>query len=110
MRGLVAGFIVLLMSGCSSTFLISKDGKGYFFGSKSDAVYRLLCDSGDLRRILKDATRIPAEKKEFIYQSNCVSRSGEKVKEIYASMTPDERKDLRNAFKLNGYDINYLPC
>lgn len=110
MKRLIVGFLILLVSGCSSTFLISKDGKGYFFGSKSDAIYRMLCDSGDLRKILKDATRIPETTKEEIYQSNCVNRSGERVKEIYAAMTPEERKDLRNAFKLNGYDINYLPC
>lgn len=110
MKGLVAGFLILLVGGCSSTFLISKDGKGYFFGSKSEAIYRMLCDSGDLRKILKDATKIPEPTKEAIYQSNCINRSGERVKEIYAAMTPEERKDLRNAFKLNGYDINYLPC
>lgn len=110
MKRLIVGFLILLVSGCSSTFLISKDGKGYFFGSKSDAIYRMLCDSGDLRKILKDATKIPETTKEEIYQFNCVNRSGERVKEIYAAMTPEERKDLRNAFKLNGYDINYLPC
>lgn len=110
MKRVIAGLLILLVSGCSSTFLISKDGKGYFFGSKSDAIYRLLCDSGDLKKILKDATRIPDSTKEAIYQSNCVNRSGEKVKEAYASMTAEERKDLRNAFKMNGYDINYLPC
>lgn len=110
MKRLIAGFLILLVSGCSSTFLISKDGKGYFFGSKSDAIYKMLCDSGDLRKILKDATKISEATKEQIYQSNCINRSGEKVKEIYAAMTPEERKDLRNAFKLNGYDINYLPC
>jgi hypothetical protein len=103
-------WIIFIISGCSSTFLVSKDGKGYFFGSKSDAIYRMLCDSGDLRKILKDATKIKEDTKDAIYQANCVNRSGEKVKEIYAAMTPEERKDLRNAFKLNGYDINYMPC
>lgn len=110
MKRFLVGLMIFLVSGCSSTFLISKDGKGYFFGSKSDAIYRLLCDSGDLRKILKDAKKIPEDTRELIYKSNCINRSAEKVKEIYAAMTPEERKDLRNAFRLNGYDINYLPC
>lgn len=110
MKRVIVGFMILLITGCSSTFLISKDGKGYFFGSKSDAIYRMICDSGDLKKILRDVTLIPQSTRDLIYQSNCIERSGEKVQEIYTSLTPEERKDLRRAFKLNGYDINYLPC
>lgn len=100
----------VITGGCSSTFLVSKDGKGYFFGSRSEAIYKMLCESGDLAKVLKE-TGLPKEMKEALYRYNCTAeRSGEKVKEIYAAMTHDQRKDLRNAFKGNGYDINYLPC
>lgn len=105
---LIASAIVF--GGCSSTFLVSKDGKGYFWGNDSRAIYKMLCESGDLKKIL-DATRFTQILKEDIYKYNCsMERSGEKVKQIYASLTSDQRRDLRNAFKGNGYDINYLPC
>ncbi len=100
----------IIAGGCSSTFLVSKDGKGYFFGSKSEAIYRMLCESGDLSKVLADVN-LPKEMKDDLYRYNCSSeRSGEKVKQIFASMNHDQRKDLRAAFKNNGYDINYLPC
>lgn len=100
----------VIAAGCSSTFLVSKDGKGYFFGSKSEAIYKMLCESGDLARVLKEA-ELPQEMKDSLYRYNCTpEQSGEKIKQIYASMTHDQRKGLRSAFRNNGYDINYLPC
>lgn len=107
---IVLATVAVVAAGCSSTFLVSKDGKGYFLGSKSEAIYRMLCDSGDLKKILSD-TKFSQGLKNDLYRYNCSSeRSGDKVKEIYASMAPEQRKELRNAFKGNGYDINYLPC
>lgn len=95
---------------CTSTFLVSKDGRGYFLGNDSKAIYKMLCESGDLTKILSDA-QLPQDMKGDLYRYNCSpERSGEKVKEIYASMTPGQRKDLRMAFRRNGHDINYLPC
>ena len=105
----VAG-TVLLAGACSSTFLFGKDGRGYFFGSDSKAVYDMLCASGDLEKVLAD-THLDAEMKQSLYAYNCsAERSTEKVKQIYASLAPQQRKDIRTAFKNNGYDINYLPC
>ncbi len=110
----LAGFAVLLataLGACaSSTFVASKDGKGFYLGNSSDSAYRMFCESGDLQKILA-GTQISAETKDELYQSNCgPERSKEKVKQIYASMTPAQRKELRLAFRNNGYDINYLPC
>lgn len=94
----------------SSTFLVSKNGTGYYLGNSSNAAYRLFCDSGDLQKILA-GTQLPSETKDELYRSNCgPERSKERVKQIYASITPEQRKDLRLAFRNNGYDINYLPC
>ncbi|GAB4406449.1 MAG: hypothetical protein OHK0032_01480 [Thermodesulfovibrionales bacterium] len=107
---IVIASVAILSTACTSTFLVSKDGKGYFWGSDSNAIYRMLCDSGDLKKILSD-TRFSEAMKNDLYRYNCsTDRSGERVKQIYASMTPEQRKELRNAFKNNGYDINYLPC
>jgi hypothetical protein len=102
--------VAAALSACSSTMLVSKDGKGYFLGSGSNAAYRMLCESGDLRKVLAD-TRLPEGTREDLYKYNCSSeRSGDRVKQIYAALTAAERKDLRLAFTRNGYDINYLPC
>lgn len=102
--------IVLFITGCSTTFRISKEGRGYMWGSDSKAIYAMLCESGDLKKILADAA-LTREVKDDLYRYNCTpERSGAKVKEIYAAMTPDERKSLRTAFKRNGYDINAMTC
>jgi hypothetical protein len=111
----LAGCAVMLaatLSACasSSTFLVSKNGTGYYLGSSSNAAYRMFCESGDLQKILA-GTQLPSETKEDLYRSNCgPERSKERVKQIYASLTPEQRKGLRLAFRNNGYDINYLPC
>lgn len=102
--------LVMVSTGCSSTFVMTKDGRGYHWGNDSKAVYIMLCESGDLKKILAD-TRLKDKMKEDIFKYNCTAeRSGERVRQIYATMTPEERKDLRNAFTRNGYDINYIPC
>ncbi|HAR46337.1 MAG: hypothetical protein A2X56_05080 [Nitrospirae bacterium GWC2_57_13] len=100
----------LLAVGCSSTFLVSKNGYGYFLESNAKSLQTMLCDSGDLQKILSD-THLAKDVKENFYRFNCTAeRSGEKVKQLFTVMTPVERKELRLAFKSNGYDVNYLPC
>ena len=49
---IVTTLLLLLAAGCTSNFLITKDGKSYFFGSRDDAIYKMLCESGDLKMIL----------------------------------------------------------
>ena len=101
---------VLAATSCTSTFRVSKDGKGYFLGSNSNAIYTMLCESGDLEKIISDA-KVSREKQDDLYKYNCSKeRSSAKVKQIYGLLTPDERKSLRIAFKKNGYDINAMTC
>jgi len=102
--------LALVTGACTSTFLISKDGKGYFIGSRAKTLHRMLCKDGDLVKVLAD-TRLNESMQNDLFRYNCTEqKSGKKVKEIYASMTPVQRKDLRMAFRTNGYDINYMPC
>jgi hypothetical protein len=104
----IAGML-LITGACTSSFLVYKDGQGYFFGSNSKAKYDMLCTSGDLEKVLA-VTSLSKEMKDALYQYNCSDeRSGDKVNQIYASMTPEQRKDIRTAFKRNGYDINKGP-
>ena len=101
---------VLFATACTSSFRICKDGKGYFLGSSSRDLNRWLCEAGDLRKILSEAD-LSAEKKEDLYAYNCgPAQSAPKVREVYVSMSPEERKNLRTAFKKNGYDINAMTC
>jgi hypothetical protein len=96
---------------CASTFLAYKDGYGYFMGNESNAAYKMFCESGDLKKILADTTRLGQDMKDDLYHYNCgAERSHDKVRQVYATMTPEQRKDLRVAFKHNGYDINYQHC
>lgn len=53
LTGIIAAAAISL--GCSSTFRISKEGKGYFWRSDSKAIHQMLCESGDLWKILADA-------------------------------------------------------
>jgi hypothetical protein len=100
----------LFFSACSSTFVASKDGKGYYLGNSSNAAYTMFCSSGDLQKILA-GTQLSQDMKDNLYQYNCgPDRSTGKVKQVYASLTPDLRKELRKSFKDHGYDINYMPC
>ena len=98
------------LSACTSTFVASKDGKGYHLGNSSGAAYQMFCESGDLRKILAGTT-LNEQMSENLYQYNCgQERSTEKVKQIFASMTPAQRKELRQSFKSNGYEINIMRC
>ena len=36
----------LFAGGCTDTFVVTKDGKSYFFGSKREGFQKMLCDSG----------------------------------------------------------------
>jgi hypothetical protein len=102
--------VALGMWACSSTFVASKDGRGYYLGNESKTAYTTFCESGDLQKILT-TTQLPEEMKDKLYRYNCgTDRSSSKVKQLYASLTPEQRKELRTSFKNNGYDINYIPC
>ena len=111
MRVTGALIAALMAQACAGTFVASKDGKGYYVGSSSDAAYRMFCESGDLQRILAATTTIEQEKKNDLYASNCgPDRSNDKVRRIFTSMTAPQRRDLRQAFKASGYDINAMRC
>ncbi len=106
----VAGMAVLT-GACSagSDFLVLKHGKGYYLGSNSNAKYEMLCTSGEMDKVLA-SSNLSKEMKDNLYKYSCSEeRSGEKVKQLYASMTVEQRRDIKNAFRRNGYDINQGP-
>lgn len=102
---------VLFIVGCApTTFLVQKgESKAYYFGSERKDAYELLCESGDLRRILRDAGLEEDIKKE-LYEYVCVERLFDKVVSIYAFLSPEEKKALKSAFVRHDYIINTVRC
>lgn len=102
-------FGVVALSGCSSSnFLVYKDAKHFYVTSKSDALRQLLCDSGDLARITRDAALPEALQKE-LYDSICASsKVKERVLATLEGMTKEQRTSLKMAFQLNGYEVNTI--
>jgi hypothetical protein len=100
-----------LLAGCSATtFIISKDGRAYYLGTKSKSLHAMICASGDLKRVLADTT-ITGDLKDEFYRYNCTDeQSKEKVVALYTFLTPEEKEQLKRAFRRLGYDINYVPC
>lgn len=106
----VALLMVLVVGGCAqNTFVITKHGKSYFFGSAREGFHQMLCESGELQRVLAD-THLPAEQKENLYKYNCLEQSKDRVRQVYAALSAPQRRELRLAFQLHGYDINYMEC
>ncbi|MGE5237449.1 MAG: hypothetical protein ACM3ON_01465 [Chloroflexota bacterium] len=111
-KALFAGLLLaMVVAGCApTTFIISKDGRAYYLGRKSESLYNMLCRSGDLERILAE-TSMPDDLKKEFYRYNCSGeRSKEKVVSLYLFLSPEEKEDLQRAFRRHGYTINYVPC
>ncbi len=102
--------ISIIVSGCASTFLVYKDGKAQYFGSNRKEIQELLCKTDDLKRVLEQAKTIDELTRQSLYKYTCLELNGEQVKKIYSDLSPEQRKDLRLAFRKEGYDINYYPC
>jgi hypothetical protein len=106
----IAGMVLVTGACAPGVFMVGKgEGRGVFVGSNAKA-YDMLCTSGDLVKVL-EATHLSKEMKDTFYQSNCsAERSSDKVKQLFASMTSEQRKDIRTAFKEKGYSVNGGSC
>ena len=102
----IAGMALVTVA-CTPMFMVSKGEKrGVYLGSNSKGTYDMLCASGDLNDVL-ETTHLSQEMKDSFYQYNCSDdRSSDKVKQLFLSMTCEQRKDVRTAFKKKGYSIN----
>ncbi len=101
----------LLAAGCgSSTFIITKGERGYYFGRVSKSLQKLLCKSGDFSKILRDA-EIPDQVKPEFYRYVCTKEADKKkVVSLYKFLSPSEKQSLKRAFIKHGYTVNYVPC
>ncbi len=104
--------LLLIVAGCaSSTFVITKGGEhGYYFGRVSKSLQKILCKSGDFRKILRDA-QIPEHTKPEFYRYVCTEDANrDKVVSLYQFLSPEEKESLKRAFIKHGYTVNYVPC
>ncbi len=113
-KGFIPPAIVVLAAlfvfGCSTNrFIVYKHGKAYYFASRREGLHHMLCDSGDFKKVLADSS-VPQDKKDALYRYNCTQPDSNKVQALYISLTPDQRKSIREAFEKEGYEINYFPC
>lgn len=108
---LTALMLTIFFTGCSSTtFIISKNSKAYYFGRDSKVLRAMLCDSGELKEILSETT-IEEDIRNELYRYNCTDEhSKEKVVSIYLFLSPEEKEQLKRAFRNHDYTINYVPC
>jgi len=98
-----------VLSGCSSSnFLVYKDAKHFYVTSKSDTLRQMLCESGDLVKITRDAALPEAQQKE-LHDSICAStKVKERVLTALEGMTKEQRSALKLAFQMNGYEVNTI--
>lgn len=108
---IIAVCLLLVPAGCAtSTFIVSNGIRGYYFGSESEGAYMMLCESGELEKVLGDAA-LPEEVRQDFYAYVCTEqRSQKKVTSLYTFLTPEEKKSLKQAFVRHGYTINAVPC
>ena len=100
---------LLTTAACTSTLRAGKAGTDFILGSSSDTGHALLCESGDLQRVLGDTT-LTESVKDALMQHICLrARSSEKTRQLYRSLTDEQQKDLLRAFKRHGYDV-YAAC
>ncbi len=106
-----SALLLLLLAGCApSTFIVNNGVRAYYFGSESKGAYKMLCESGDLQKVLRDA-ELPDEIKEDFFEYACSEgRSNAKVISLYTFLTPTEKKSLKRAFVRHRYTVNSVPC
>ena len=107
--GLAMGMIVLALmaGGCgSNNFLVYRDGSNFYVTSNCAARQRLLCDSGDIGRIVAGA-ELPQSLQQRIKEAICgrgVTQAD--MHQILAEMTVEQLSSLKQSFRDNGYEIN----
>lgn len=96
----------LLTAACSSNFLVYKQGRHFYVTSTGQELKSVLCDSGDLKRILAESKLdLPLQSK--LDESICgTGKVRERVLTVLEEMSREERSTLKSSFQAHGYDIN----
>ncbi len=105
--GIVITALALMVGGCgSNNFLVYKDGSNFYVTSNCAARQRLLCDSGDIGRIVAGAA-LPRSLQDRIREAICATGvTKADLREILAGLTDEQLSSLKQSFRANGYEIN----
>lgn len=105
----ILAVLTALAAGCSSAnFLVYKDAKHFYVTSDGESLKKVLCESGDINRILNDSglpEALQNDLREGICSSNKVKG---RLMATLEDMTPEQRSSLKLAFQNNGYEINTI--
>ena len=101
--------IAMLTTACNtSNFLVYKNAKHFYITSNGNELKRVLCDSGDMDKIVSDSN-LPYKLQRELKEGICTSH---KVKEhlmaILDGMTKEQRVALKDSFRANDYDITVV--
>ena len=101
--------LTMLVGGCSSNnFLVYKDAKHFYVTSTGPELKRVLCDSGDMDKIVSDS-KLPDAMQKDLKDGICASNKvKERLMASHDGMTKEQRASLKGAFRSNGYDINVV--
>lgn len=99
--------VVLTAAGCSPRkFVVYKDGTSFHVTDDSARRKRLLCDSGDIDRVLADSA-LPVPMRDELKVCLCGGGKGrQRLEGILKGMTEGQYAALKEAFRKNGYEIN----
>ena len=105
--GIAITILALLVGGCGSkNFLVYKDGSNFYLTSNCAARQRLLCDSGDIDRIVAGSA-LPQPLQRRIKEAICATGvTKPDMHQILAEMTDEQLSSLKQSFRGNGYEIN----
>jgi hypothetical protein len=97
----------LAAAGCASRkFVVYKEGASFHVTGDTERRKKLLCDSGDIDRVLADSGLPAAMQAEF---RDCIcgpAGQRQRLAGILAGMTDGQYAALKEAFVKNGYEIN----
>lgn len=99
--------LALLVSGCGTrTFMVYKDGNNFFITRDCAARQQVLCDSGDVDRIVV-SSGLPGPLQLRLKEALCSrDRAKNDMRDLLEELTDEQLSSLKKAFGMAGYEIN----
>jgi hypothetical protein len=99
--------LALMTSGCGTrTFMVYKDGNNFFITRDCAERHRLLCDSGDIDRVVV-GSGLPGPLQLRITKAICSTDTAKSdMQVILQELTDEQLASLKKAFSTSGYEIN----
>jgi hypothetical protein len=86
--------------------MLYKDGNNFFITRECAARHQLLCDSGDIDRVVA-GSGLPAPLQLQIKDAICSTDTAKNdMQDILKELSDEQLSSLKNAFGRSGYEIN----